>query len=85
MTIRYLGPLLRRQHTLEVDKDFGKYPETQVLVLAAKDLLVPLDKASTLLLDLRFLWVEPEAAPPHPTPLEPISVGYTKSTGLEDK
>lgn len=38
-----------------MDKEFGRYPETQVLVQAAKDLLVPLDKASTLLLDVRFL------------------------------
>lgn len=53
--LRAIRPLLRRQHTLEVDKEFGRYPETQVLILAAKDLLVPLDKASTLLLNLRFL------------------------------
>lgn len=53
--MRAIEPLLRRQHTLELHKEVGRYPESQVLVLAAKDSPVPLNKSSTSLLDLRFL------------------------------
>ena len=45
---------LRRQHILRVHKDFGRYLERWVLILAAKDSFMPLDKAPILLLDLGF-------------------------------
>lgn len=52
--LRAEEPLLRRQHTLEVDEESGRCPETQGLILLLR-LIVPLDTSSASLLDLRFL------------------------------